>query len=178
MKCFPLVLAFVAISAAGFAIPPQPVADRHEVLPLVEPVSISIDDLALPITSRAEFHESKIPKQILQLEGKQVRLIGQMYPTFHETGIKKFLFNGDTRNESRPSSSSLKMPLQCFINVIMAEGTTATFTFEPVEITGRLVIKPERLGETVYLIYGIKHATVRPGKRQQGFRKSIIPWPC
>jgi hypothetical protein len=181
MKYLPTVIGLLAIGMSGFAVPPEPAIDRTEIVPLAEPVPISIDDLALSVHTRKEFKNSHIPKRVWNLDGKRVRLIGIMMPTFEESGIKEFTFNGDTQSNwySWNADSDL-IPVQYYIPVKMQEGSTTSWTQKPIEVEGRLIIEAETSDDGSYLIYlyRIEEATVRPGKRQKGFKQSMLMMIC
>lgn len=174
MKQLPILLALLAIGASGFAIPPKDVPHRTQAIPMVEPISVSIDELALPIHTRKAFKESEIPKSISALHGKRVRMIGSMYPTWEETGVKEFVFNGDTKRKFYNVNADIALiPVEYYIFVKMREGTTTSYTQRPIEIEGRLIVEPIYVEDELNSLYRIEDATIHSGTRQSGFKQSV-----
>ena len=167
------VFALFAIGASGFAISPKPEVERTKALPLLEPIAISIDDLALTVHDRKSFKESQIPKQVRRLHGKRVQLIGVMTPTFEETGIREFVFNGDTRRRFCNINAEISLiPVEYLIPVKMRVGTTTSYTPKSIQVEGRLIIRPHIVDGELESLYSIEDGTVRPGQRQNGFHLS------
>ncbi len=180
MKFLPVVFVTLAITATGFAIPHRSFSDgTQERIEAPKPIAISIDDLAVPIKSRSEFQESKIPKKILELNGKRVRLIGQMYfPVIPAVEMKEFVFNGDTEQKTcNGFTSRSAIPLQHMIKVQMKDGAAIKSTTGTIEVIGRLRVKVERSKNEILFIYKIEDATVRPGEREEGFQPSLLSLP-
>lgn len=171
MKCFAAVFSALAIAATGFVLPSRP---KQGAISPPEPIAISIDDLALPINNRSEYQPTKIPKKVLELNGKRVRIIGQMALSWDQGPITEFVFNGDTKHNTRDYSEALdRLPLQNVIPVTMRKGTKTRSTHEPIELTGRLEIDVKRVGNQVLFLYKISDATVRAGEREEGFHPSM-----
>lgn len=182
MKFLPCFVALAAISAASVPLTAKSVSPREVSLSKVqedlqtEPIEISVERLALPIKNRNEFQESLIPKDVNKLAGRRVRLVGQMFPTFKQTGLTEFVFAGDIRRESKwyNITSSKIPPVHYLISVRMQEGTTFDFIQRtPIAVEGRLVIEPEFVEGELFNLYQIKNAAVVPTKRQEGFKASI-----
>jgi hypothetical protein len=55
----------------------------------------------------------------------------------------------------------------------MRDGETTSYLHKPIEIEGQLVIEPDFVHGVLNYLYRIEQATVRPGKRQNGFKQSM-----
>ena len=170
MKQLPILLALLAITASGFAVPPKSVPDRAKTIPV--PVSITIDDLALPIENNNDLEESLIPPAISNLNGKQVRLIGKIeLPEPSETcGV---LFFGDTRRKPKEILDDGIFPQRSIpLTFNKTQGKLEQFAGAVVEIRGRLVIEPRYWNGVLVQVYRIEDATIDFGKQEEGFMNS------
>lgn len=166
MKFAPIVLALVVICVTGFAIPPQPLLNRTEAVP------ISIDDLALPIENPNDFEESFAPPAISNLNGKQLRLIGKIeLPEPSETcGV---VFFGDTRREPKEILDEGIFPQRGIrLTFNKTQGKLDQFVGAVVELRGRLVIEPRYGNGILVQVYRIEDATIDFGKQEEGFTNS------
>jgi hypothetical protein len=184
MKSLPVLVALVAIGATSVAVTARTVpsgnipAQELQKSLKIEPVDISIDDLALPIKSRKEFQESLIQENVLKLNGKRVRMIGQMYMPVVPREVKEFVFNGDTERETGPFLLDRSTaPLEQLIKVSLKQETKANSTSAVIQVEGRLSIEVERSNGEIQFLYRIEDATIRPAVREDGFRPSLISLP-
>lgn len=174
MKSAPILLALVAICASGFAIPPQPIPNRTETVPLAEPIHITVDQLALPDghdKDFKDFNESLIPEAIKRLNGKRVVIVGQMN-WLRPGPVASFEFNGYSNQKPDP----LNPPFQFFIRVTLTSGVTTRMTSDPIEIEGRLVIRPFNHNGKLRLIYAVEDASVEPTERPEGYTIPVMPF--
>ena len=124
-------------------------------------VRVTYDDLDLlkvlnmePVPLDAVDH---FPVWLSQLNGRQVRIRGWMFPPFRTEGISKFMMMRDSG-------------LCCFgptpkiydkIAVYLRDGvTTNHIQGRPFDVTGRLVIEPDIEDEEWMLLYHIEDATI------------------
>lgn len=182
MKSLPILVALMAICATSVAVtsprkvPTFELRDRFK----TEPFNISVDDLELPIRSRAEFKFSVIPDDVMQLNGKRVRMIGQMFRPLVPREVKEFAFNGDTERETGPALLLLepyKAPLEYMIMVSLKDGTTTKSTGGVIQVEGRLSIDAKWSKGEILFLYKIEDATIRPAEREDGFNPSLITLP-
>ena len=180
MKSLSTILALAVICAASVVLTAKTVptkkfhaAELQKTLK-TEPFEISIDELALPISSEKEFQESLIPKEIAALNGKRVRMIGQMWRRIGDAPVANFMFNGYSQRDTDPLE---EWTVQHFITVSMRKGTKTAATQQAIEIEGRLVIRPIKFSGIVIYLYHVEDAIVRPSERPKGFRLPawIIP---
>jgi hypothetical protein len=184
MKALPVVLTLAALYATSLAVlakpipaPKLPSSEIQKSL-RTDPIEISIDNLALPIKSRDEFRESLIPKDVLELDGKRVRMIGQMFPEFEKVGLKQFTFNGDTCQKTYSMGTIDSAPVQLFIPVNLRKGNTITFTLAPIQIEGQLSIKPIMMEGRLSTLFQIEDAILIPAEREEGFYPSFNIFGC
>ena len=185
MKSLPILVALMAICATSVAVtsprkvPTFELRDRFK----TEPFNISVDDLELPIRSRAEFKFSVIPDDVMQLNGKRVRMIGQMYnPVIRAAPapISAFVFSGDTQEDGEPVyiNNPSNAALHQLLRVHLKKGTTTDeATTGVIQVEGRFTIEVERWNGEILFLYKIEEATIRPANREEGFRPSLLSLP-
>lgn len=183
MNDFPAAFAFAAICATSIAVtaktvPPRQVTGRTQIIPLPEPISLCIDELALIQNRGNEFQESLIPEAIKKLNGKRVRIVGRMHPRISSNPneqVKYFVFNGYSQRDTDPLE---EFTVQHFISVSMQNDTKTTYSAKDIEIEGQLIIRPEFNSGELRLLYHIQDAVVRPGERPSGFHQPgwILPF--
>jgi hypothetical protein len=171
MKFAPIMLACVAISAVGFALPPEPIANRTERVPLAEPIPVTVDQLALRNRQGHEFDESLIPDDVKKLNGRRVQIIGRMYVIRAADPVATFVLNG----YSQQKPDYLNPGIQFFIPVTLPPGATTPMTLDPIEIEGRLVIRPKYRDGKLTSIYEVEDASVEPTERPEGFSIPVLP---
>lgn len=171
MKSAPIVLAFVAICATGFAIPPQSSPSRTKTIPIPEPVRITVDQLAVDIDRGKAFDESQLPEAVKQLIGKRVLIVGRMNMIRPADPVANFVFNGYTNKKP----NYLDPGIQFFIPVTMTAGTATPITLDPIEIEGRLVIRPRYHNGILSSLYEVEDASVEPTERPEGSMIPVLP---
>lgn len=137
------------------------------------PRLVNVDDLDFGLRDPRRFKRSDIPERILRLDGKRVRIYGDMQPTFRATGLKGFIFSGDTRGRFYHSSWSLVVPLHLSIPVYLRKGTSTSYTGKPIVIEGIIRVKPWVFEGKVLRLYKIEDATSRETERRTGFKRSV-----
>ncbi len=123
--------------------------------PTARPADISFDDLKLDIEPSSRFDDSMLTEQIKRLDGQPIRIRGVMYPTFSKKGNESFilLMNKECK------FGSTKDPVWCNIRVVMDEGHTADYTYDPITVEGVLsldVMKGPKYDLSVYMLTGAK----------------------
>lgn len=123
--------------------------------PTGRPADINFDDLKLDIEPAARFDDSMLTEQIKSLEGQPIRIRGVMYPTFTKKGNESFilLMNKECK------FGSAKDPVWCNIRVVMDEGHTADYTYDPITVEGVLsldVMKGPKYDLSVYMMTDAK----------------------
>ncbi len=119
---------------------------------------ITFDDLKLEMPLGTLFDRSMLTPRAAELDGRQVRLRGFIYAggVFQQTGIKNFPFVMNTQCKFGPQGLAY-----CVILVDLDEGVTTEFTTYPIEVEGKLTVRPYNAGGFTWSVYHLQGNKVR-----------------
>ena len=141
----PLALAPAAQIAAAAPTAPvkpedsastRPKADREPTKP-GDPEKITFDDLVLGMQSDMVYRPFMLTDRAKQLEGKRVRLSGDMWPYDASKKVKEFIILRNNKCLYGKGGQADHVAL-----ILMKEGHTIAYTSKTVRIEGKLKIVP------------------------------------
>ena len=184
MKSLPTLLALLAICATSVAVTaktvPGPKISRSDLRNKlrITPTPISIDDLEPGVKIGERIERLPDLKAISKLNGKQVQMIGQIYPWYENGQPVKLYFSGDSCHGPYLFPKTPEDAPLLLIPITFRERTTVIFRPAPVEIEGRLIIEPRWNEGVLTHTYRIEDATIRPAEHDEGFGPSLMYLGC
>lgn len=147
-----------------------------------QPTVIELDDLEIGKPRYSVLSLEDIPLSIRELDGKRIRIRGYMWPTFEDTGVTRFLLNGELKR--RPVSHTLDLsviPVEYFILVTLEKGSSTAFSQQAIAVDGVLKPYPEvnkkqhGFGGFVMRIEDASVTTVKP---RDDYYSCVMFWAC
>lgn len=189
---YSLLTAFVAVSTIACS------GNSHVPSPLILTVSPQ-DDVAIHSTStaretvtdiewaqlafdhkdRSKFDRSQLPKDILDLDGKLIRVRGyfNIIGILSARDIKKFVLLAEITsppvNERKFFAEPSVLPLHYLMAVQMADGESAIFTSKPIEVVGRFSINVFEFDGKPYCVFRIHADSVKAAETRDGYHSAV-----
>ena len=147
---------------AGAAAPATPTtADTAAARPAARvpaaPRDITFDTLKFDIPKGGVFRREMLTPAIEALAGQTVRVRGFMFPSFQQSGLKKFVLVRDNQECCFGPGAAL---YDC-VRVAMTPPKTADFHVLPITVEGVFGIEEFRVGDAVMAIYRLDATAVR-----------------
>ena len=162
------ILAIIAVSSAAIAEEKATSSHREAI------IDVELDELALEIDRKAKFTLNNAPENIRQLHDRRIRLRGYMYPTFKQTGVTRFILNGETKQKAYHFAGDLnRVPIHYYIPVTLRKGTSTEYSLKPLSVEGQMRLQPDIVDGVIRFVYKLDDAIVTPTKATPGFHASI-----